>query len=264
MSTLKKKSGKSKSHIKDKVDQPKETINQHSEVNKKHIAEVPGSTKKNVDSVKDQPKETIKELIEVNKKHIAEVSGSAKKIVDSIKDQPKEAIKELSEVNKKHITEVLDSTKKMVASIKEKLDQQEIEEILIDTLESPIEAAVELVKESTEAFINSYSSQVVMNMDFKTEEADIINEATDTVNETAEPGDENTNSVHPPTMLELIQENVEKVQQLAIKNTEEFYNAFTKNTNLIVGINQKLVESINTQMESILNLQNESLNNFKS
>ena len=153
-------------------------------------------------------------------------------------DRSKETIKEISEVNKKHIAEVLDSTKKIVDSIKQKLDQQEIEDTFIDTIESTIEDSAELVEEVVDAVVNSFNNQVEMNMDFETEQAEILNE---------------TNTIDPQKMLELLQGNFEKSREFTINNTK-----------LAVNTNQKLVESINSQIGSLLNLQKEGLDKYKT
>lgn len=174
-------------------------------------------------------------------------SEKIKSSVNSSAEKSKETIRGIIDSNTKYIGEVLNSNKKIVDSIKEKLDQQEIEDSVTDTLKSTFEKSVELAADSLDSIVNSYTRQIEMNVDFNTKLADALKEP---------------NNIHPEKVLELIHENFEASRQLTINNTKEIIDYYNKHTNLAVNINQKLGESVSTQIESLVNLQNKNLNKF--
>ena len=178
------------------------------------------------------------------------LNEKSEKIKNSIKgtaEKSKETIREIIDSNTKYIGEALNSNKKIVDSIKEKLNQQEIEDSVTDTLKSTFGKSVELAEDALDSIINSYTRQMEMNVDFNTKLVDALKES---------------NSTHPEKVLELIHENFEASHELTIRNTKEILDFYNKHTNLAVNFNQKFGESINAQIESLFNLQNKGLNKF--
>ncbi|MDO9185736.1 MAG: hypothetical protein Q7W13_06970 [Bacteroidia bacterium] len=178
-----------------------------------------------------------------------EKSEKIKNSIKSTAEKSKETIKEIIDSNTKYIGEALSSNKKIVDSIKEKLNQQEMEDSVTDTLKSTFGKSVELAEDALDSIINSYTRQMEMNVDFNTKLVDAIKESHNT---------------QPEKVLELIHENFEASRQLTIKNTKEILDFYNKHTNLAVNFNQKFGESINAQIESLFNLQNKGLNKFTS
>ena len=178
------------------------------------------------------------------------LNEKSEKIKNSIKgtaEKSKETIREIIASNTKYIGEALDSNKKIVDSIKEKLNQQEIEDSVSDTLKSTFGKSVELAEDALDSIINSYTRQMEMNVDFNTKLVDAIKES---------------NTSQPDKMLELIHENFEASRQLTIRNTKEILDFYNKHTNLAVNFNQKFGDSINAQIESLFNIQSKGLNKF--
>ncbi len=181
---------------------------------------------------------------------MSNLNEKAEKIKSNIKgtaEKSKETIREIIVSNTKHINEALDSNKKIVDSIKVKLNQQEIEDSVTDTLKSSFGKSVELAEDALDSIINSYTRQMEMNVDFNTKLVDAIKDS---------------GSEHPEKMLELIHQNFEASRQLTIRNTEEILEFYNKHTNLAVNFNHKFGESINAQIESLFNIQNKGLNKF--
>ncbi|MES2394573.1 MAG: hypothetical protein V4549_01135 [Bacteroidota bacterium] len=178
------------------------------------------------------------------------LNEKAEKIKNSIKgtaEKSKETIREIIVSNTKHIGDALDSNKKIVDSIKEKLNQQEIQDSVTDTLKSTFGKSVELAEDALDSIINSYTRQMEMNVDFNTKLVDALKES---------------NSTQPEKVLELIHENFEASHQLTIRNTKEILDFYNKHTNLAVNFNEKFGASINAQIESLFNLQSKGLNKF--
>lgn len=178
------------------------------------------------------------------------LNEKAEKIKSNIKNtaaKSKETIREIIVSNTKHISEALDSNKKIVDSIKEKLNQQEIEDSVTDTLKVSFKKSVELAEDALDSIINSYTRQMEMNVDFNTKLVDAIKES---------------DNKQPEKVLRLIHENFEASHQLTIRNTKEILDFYNKHTNLAVNFNEKFGESINAHIESLFNIQNKGLNKF--
>ena len=178
------------------------------------------------------------------------LNEKSEKIKNSIKgtaEKSKETIREIIASNTKYIDEALDSNKKIVDSIKEKLNQQEIEDSVTDTMKNTFGKSVELAEDALDSIINSYTRQMELNVDFNTKLVDAIKESS---------------SAQPEKLLELIHENFEASHQLTINNTKEILDFYNKHTNLAVNFNQKFGDSINTQIESLFNIQSKGLSKF--
>src|ERR1035437_5076210 len=178
------------------------------------------------------------------------LNEKSEKIKNSIKgtaEKSKETIREIIASNTKYIGEALDSNKKIVDSIKEKLNHQELEDSVTDTLKSTFGKSVELAENALDSIINSYTRQMELNVDFNTKLVDAVKEA---------------DAKTPEKVLNLIHENFEASRQMTIKNTNEILEFYNKHTNLAVNFNQKFGESINAQMESMFKIQSTGLNRF--
>ena len=178
------------------------------------------------------------------------LNEKSEKIKNSIKgtaEKSKETIREIIASNNKYIGNALDSNKKIVDSIKQKLDQQEIEDSVTETMKSSFGKSVELAEDALDGIINSYTRQMEMNVDFNTKLVDAIKESGNNHNE---------------KLLDLIHENFEASHQLTVNNTKEMLDFYNKHTNLAVNFNEKFGDSINTQLEALYNIQNKGLNKF--
>ena len=110
------------------------------------------------------------------------LNEKSEKIKNSIKgtaEKSKETIREIIASNTKYIGEALDSNKKIVDSIKEKLNHQELEDSVTDTLKSTFGKSVELAENALDSIINSYTRQMELNVDFNTKLVDAIKESSD-------------------------------------------------------------------------------------
>ena len=178
------------------------------------------------------------------------LNEKAEKIKNTIKgtaEKSKETIREIIDSNTKYIGAALDSNKKIIDSIKEKLNQQEIDDSVTDTLKSTFGKSIELAEDALDSIINSYTRQMELNVDFNTKLVDTIKES----------NIENTEKI-----LNLIHENFEASRQLTINNTKEMLDFYNKHTNLAVNFNQKFEENINAQIETLFNIQSKGLNKF--
>lgn len=173
--------------------------------------------------------------------HPKKKSEKNKKQMDSKVKKTKEVIPGMNNHSKKEFAKVLHSKKEIVNSIKQKLDQQEIEDFFVDTLESPIQNVIEPVKETVDPSMNLFDNDPVEN--------GFTTEPTGTTAEN-----------NPSTLLESLQENFEKTQQLTINNAKEYFNLFTQNT---VNINQQLLESMHTRIENVFNLHMQRLDTYQ-
>ena len=91
------------------------------------------------------------------------LNEKAEKIKSSIKgtaEKSKETIREFIDFNTKNIDAALDSNKKIFDSIKEKLNQQEIDDSVTDTLKQSFGKSVELAEDALDSIINSYTRQM--------------------------------------------------------------------------------------------------------
>lgn len=181
------------------------------------------------------------------------LNEKAEKIKSNIKntaEKSKETIREIITANTKNIGDALDSNKKIVDSIKAKLNQQEIEDSVTETVKNSFGKSVELAEDALDSIINAYTRQMELNVDFNTKLVDAIKE--NTANENYE------------KVLKLIHENFEASYKLTINNTQEILEFYNKHTNLAVNFNQKFGESINAQIETLFSLQQKGLNKFTS
>lgn len=179
------------------------------------------------------------------------LNEKAEKIKSNIKntaEKSKETIREIITANTKNIGDALDSNKKIVDSIKERLNQQEIEDSVTDTVKSTFGKSVELAEDALDSIINAYTRQMELNVDFNTKLVDAIKE--------------NTSNENYEKVLKLIHENFEASYKLTINNTQEILEFYNKHTNLAVNFNQKFGESINAQIETLFSLQQKGLNKF--
>ncbi|MFY9310377.1 MAG: hypothetical protein WAQ28_15130 [Bacteroidia bacterium] len=180
------------------------------------------------------------------------LNEKAEKIKSNIKntaEKSKETIREIITANTKNIGDALDSNKKIVDSIKAKLNQQEIEDSVTDTVKSTFGKSVELAEDALDSIINAYTRQMELNVDFNTKLVDALKEST-TTNENYE------------KVLKLIHDNFEASYKLTIDNTQEILEFYNKHTNLAVNFNQKFGESINAQIETLFSLQQKGLTKF--
>lgn len=178
------------------------------------------------------------------------LNSKAEKIKNNIKgtaEKSKETIKEIIASNSKYLGDAINSNKKIVDSIKEKLNQQEIEDSVTDTLKKTFGKSVELAEEALDSIINSYTKQLQMNVDFNTKLVEMIKES---------------KNGSPEKTLEFILENFEATRQLTINSTKEIFNFYNQHTNLSMDFNQQLGKNITTQIESFSGLQNNSMNKF--
>ena len=181
------------------------------------------------------------------------LNEKAEKIKSNIKntaEKSKETIRDIITANTKNIGDALDSNKKIVDSIKAKLNQQEIEDSVTETVKNSFGKSVELAEDALDSIINAYTRQMELNVDFNTKLVDAIKE--------------NTSNENYEKVLKLIHENFEASYKLTINNTQEILEFYNKHTNLAVNFNQKFGESINAQIETLFSLQQKGLNKFTS
>jgi hypothetical protein len=178
------------------------------------------------------------------------LNEKAEKIKSTIKgtaEKSKETIREFIDSNTKNIDAALDSNKKIFDSIKEKLDQQEMEDTVTETIRHTFGKSVELAEDALDSIINSYTRQMELNVDFNTQLVDAIKES---------------KSENHEKVLTLIHDNFEASRQLTINNTKEILEFYNKHTNLAVNFNKKFGKNIEVQLDSMFAIQNKGLNKF--
>jgi hypothetical protein len=176
------------------------------------------------------------------------LNDKAEKIKDSIKgtaEKSKETIKQIIDSNSKYIDNALDSNKKFVDSLKNKMTQQEMDDSVTETIRNTFGKSIELAEDALDSIINSYTTQMEMNVDFNTKLVDAFKESNGSI---------------PEKVLNLIQENFESSRQLSINNTKEMVDLYNKHTNLAVNFNQKFAESVNAQMDTLFKIQSKGMN----
>ncbi len=144
----------------------------------------------------------------------------------------------------------------MVDSIKQKLNQQEIEDSVTDTMKNTFGKSVELAEDALDSIINAYTRQMELRLyrcnkgylHFNTKLVDALKESS--TNENYE------------KVLKLIHENFEASHKMTVNNTKEILDFYNKHTNLAVNFNQKFGDSINAQIETLFNIQHKGLNKF--
>ncbi len=176
-----------------------------------------------------------------------EKSDRIKDSINVTAEKSKETIREMISSNNKYIGDALDSNRIIVDSIKEKLNNQDIEDSVTESMNSTFGKSIELAEDALDSIINAYTKQMEMTVDFNTKLVDVIKSA---------------NLLHPEEVLELIHGNFHDAHQLTIKNTKEILDFYNKHTSLAVSFNQKFCKSINAQIESLFILQNKGLNKF--
>lgn len=177
-------------------------------------------------------------------------SVEAEKIKSDIKEttkKSKETIREFIDANTNNINAAVDSNKKIFDSIKEKLDQQEIDDSVTDSLKQSFSRTIELAEDTLDSIINSYTKQLEMNVDFNVKLIDAIKES---------------DVENPKKLLALIAENFEASRELTVNNTKEIFDFYNKHTNLALNFNRKFGDNIKAQMEIMFNIHSKSLHGF--
>ncbi len=178
------------------------------------------------------------------------LDGKSEDIKNSTKnavEKSKETIKELVVSKTKLIGNALETNKKMLNSVKKKTTEKRLRNTVTETLKSTFDISVELTEEALGSIINSYSTQMELNLDFNTKLVGILKKS----------------SVdHPGKVLELIKSNLEASQELIKVSTKKMFDVYKIHTNLALNFNQQFGDSINSQIETISNLQSKGLNKF--
>ena len=128
------------------------------------------------------------------------LNEKAEKIKTSIKgtaEKSKETIREFIDSNTKNIDAALDSNKKIFDSINEKLNQNEMDTTVSDTIKQTFGKSVELAEGALDSIIDSYTRQMELNVDFNTKLVDAVKES---------------NTENPEKILTLIHENAKASQ----------------------------------------------------
>ena len=178
------------------------------------------------------------------------LNEKAEKIKTSIKgtaEKSKETIREFIDSNTKNIDAALDSNKKIFDSINEKLNQNEMDTTVSDTIKQTFGKSVELAEGALDSIIDSYTRQMELNVDFNTKLVDAVKDSS---------------TQNPEKILALIHENFEASHQLTISNTKEILDFYNKHTNLALNFNEKFGETIKTQIESMFTIQSRGLDRF--
>lgn len=178
------------------------------------------------------------------KNSFKEEADILQKSILETKEISKETIRGFIDVNTQNMNSAVDSNKKIFDSIKDKLNHQEIDDTVIDSIKQSFGKSIELAEDSLDSIINSYSNQMEINVDFNLKLIDAIMGA---------------DVKNPKKVLTLIQENFEASLQLTIKNTREMLDFYNKHTNLALNFNQKFGDNINAQIETLFTIQNKGL-----
>lgn len=176
------------------------------------------------------------------------LNSKAEKIKSKIKEtaeKSKDAIRKFIDSNRKQVGVAIDSNKKIVDSINEKMGQELGSDKITDNVKDAFGKSVALTEDALDGIINSYTKQMEMNVDYSTQLIDTIKDS---------------KTENPEKVLDLIQKNFEDSHQMALNNTKEMLDFYSKHTNLAVNFNAKFGEVINSQIESLFKIHGRGVN----
>lgn len=170
-----------------------------------------------------------------------------KKNISGFAEKSKETIRELIGSSSKQMENAIDSNEKIFNSIKKKLDIQDVDGKVADTVKHTFVKSLELAEDTFDAIINSYTRQIEHTVDFNTQLVEAVKES---------------NPKNADKFLELIQKNFERSQELNSKNTKEILEFYNKHTNLTLNFNKTFSDNVNAQVEAMFHIQSRGLDKF--
>src|ERR1035437_8704311 len=185
--------------------------------------------------------------METKSNNTYEKAEKIKKNITGFAEKSKETIRELIGSSSKQMENAMDSNSKLFNSIKKKLDIQEVDGKVADTVKHTFVKSMELAEDTFDAIINSYTRQMENTVDFNTQLVEAVKES---------------NPKNADKFLELIQENFERSQELNSKNTKEILDFYNKHTNLTLNFNKTFSDNVNAQVEAMLQMQSKSFDKF--
>src|ERR1035437_2749244 len=174
--------------------------------------------------------------METKSNNTYEKAEKIKKNITGFAEKSKETIRELIGSSSKQMENAMDSNSKLFNSIKKKLDIQEVDGKVADTVEHTFVKSLELAEDTFDAIINSFTRQVENTVDFNTQLVEAVKES---------------NPKNADRFLQLIQENFERSQELNSKNTKEILDFYNKHTNLTLNFNKTFSDNVNAQVEAM-------------
>jgi hypothetical protein len=176
-----------------------------------------------------------------------EKAEKIKKNIAGFAEKSKETIRELIGSSSKQMENAMDSNTKIFDSIKKKLDIQEVDGKVADTVKHTFVKSMELAEDTFDAIINSYTRQMAHTVDFNTQLVEAVKES---------------NPKNADKFLELIQKNFESSQELNSKNTKEILEFYNKHTNLTLNFNKAFADNVNAQVEAMFQIQSKGFDRF--
>jgi hypothetical protein len=185
--------------------------------------------------------------METKSNNTYEKAEKIKKNIIGFAEKSKETIRELIGSSSKQMENAMDSNEKIFNSIKKKLDIQEVDGKVADTVKHTFVKSLELAEDTFDAIINSYTRQMEHTVDFNTQLVEAVKES---------------NPKNADKFLELIQENFERSQKLNSKNTKEILDFYNKHTNLTLNFNKTFSDNVNAQVEAMFQIQSKGFDRF--
>ena len=185
--------------------------------------------------------------METKSNNTYEKAEKIKKNISSFAEKSKETIRELIGSSSKQMESAMDSNTKIFNSIKKKLDIQEVDWKVADTVKHTFVKSLELAEDTFDAIINSYTRQMAHTVDFNTQLVEAVKES---------------NPKNADKFLELIQENFERSQELNSKNVKEILDFYNKHTNLTLNFNKTFSDNVNAQVEAMFQIQSKGFDRF--
>ena len=185
--------------------------------------------------------------METKSNNTYEKAEKIKKNITGFAEKSKETIRELIGSSSKQMENAMDSNSKLFNSIKKKLDIQEVDGKVADTVKHTFVKSMELAEDTFDAIINSYTRQMAHTVDFNTQLVEAVKES---------------NPKNADKFLELIQENFERSQELNSKNTKEILDFYNKHTNLTLNFNKTFSDNVNAQVEAMFQIQSRGFDRF--
>jgi hypothetical protein len=173
--------------------------------------------------------------------------SSLKAKINGSVESNKETLRALVETNQRLIQEAMESNRKLVDSIKEKLKEQAVSGSIAEPLKENFQKSVAVSEDALDSIINSYSRQMKQNLDFNTQMIDAIRDI---------------RSLDSDKILNLVQDNFEKSNQLTIQSTRDVMSCYQRHINLVTKFNSRVADTIRSQIDVLFNIQRMSTKGF--
>ncbi|HSY77685.1 MAG TPA: hypothetical protein VK890_12545 [Bacteroidia bacterium] len=184
------------------------------------------------------------------KNTINKQTESLKNQIDGAAQKSKEGIKSIIESSSKQFEAAMEANTKAFNSISKMLYENEMDPSIISGVKSAFIKGIELSEDAIDTIIDSYTSQSDMSADFTKKFTAIIK------------SDDYGTKKGAEKLVELVKENLDKANELAMNNMKKIVSAYNGNINLALNFNRKFADNINAQITTLFTLQHKNTGMF--